>query len=110
MDSFLTQLVNCYSEHLGKLNLGLFPSYDLLYDAILYSKTGIVDPVLQEFYEDNLEVTGYYVDSSITSNSSTTNIIKLEVSSEDTLLLGHLPIMRNAAGELYVKMPILENI
>lgn len=109
MDSFLVQLVNCYSEHIGKLNLGLNPTYDLLYDAILYSKTGIVDPVLQEFYEDNLEVTGYYIDNSLTS-SSTTNIIKLEVSSEDTLLLGHLPIMRNAAGELYVKMPILENI
>lgn len=109
MDSFLIQLANCYSEHIGKLNLGLDPEYDLLYDAILYSKTGIVDPVLQEFYEDNLEVTGYYVDSKITS-ATTTNIIKLEVPSDETLLLGHLPIVRNAAGELYVKMPILENM
>jgi hypothetical protein len=109
MDSFLTQLTNCFSEHIGKLNLGIFPEYDLLYEAVIYAKSGVNNPALTQYYIDNLEVTGYFIDNSIVS-VATTNIIKLEVPTDDTLLLGHLPVMRNAAGELYVKMPILDNI
>lgn len=117
MDNLLIKIINCYKEYINKLNVGLFPDYGELKNAISFVQSGIVDLTLWQFYYDNLEYNENFIDFAVSSPTTpiiitvnTTQSIRIEAESDLTALLGHLPIVTNDNGELYVRMPLLENM
>lgn len=55
MDSLLQKTYNSYIIFLNNLNFGKTDQkYDLLYNSVIFIKSGIIDPKIYEFFESNL--------------------------------------------------------
>lgn len=115
MDNLTNKIVNCYKEYLTKLNIGnINATYGELKNAIDFVKSGIINQELWDFYNEELEyndLSDFIIKGSDAPVVITvTEQIRLEPMTDITAQLGHMPIVRNENGELYVKVPIIEDI
>ena len=97
-------------DYISEMNLGLVPILGELKNAISFVESEVEDQELWNFYYEELEYNEYYVDFVTNVQTYIPSTIRLEVPTDITLQLGHLPIVMNSSGELYVKMPLLEDI
>jgi len=59
MVKLIQKVANCYQYYLNRLSYGITSQdYDLLYDAILFLKSGLIDAGFEEFFENNLNCVG----------------------------------------------------
>ena len=115
MDNLVIKIINCYKEYINKLVVGLDPDYGELNNAILFVESAVTNQTLWDFYYNSLEYDDYYTDFVVQSTETPVIItvpvtLKFEKDTPANNLEGHLPIIENESGELYVKMPLLEDL
>lgn len=71
MVKLIQKVANCYQYYLNRLSYGITSqNYDLLYNAVLFLKSGLTDARFEEFFTNNLTCVGDIVLPQIDSITS----------------------------------------